>query len=440
MKILFLTENFPPERNAIATRVYERACFWIRWGHQLTVVTGVPNFPEGKVFPGYRNHWYRSEEMDGIRVVRVKTFIAPNAGVTRRICDFLSFMVTGAGAGLFQERPDVIVATSPQFFCAVAAWFVSEARRLPFVMEVSDLWPAAIAAVGAMREGWGLKLLSALELLMYRRARRIVALTAAYRPELERRHVPGDKIDVILNGVDLSRYAPRARDPELAHQLGLTGCFVAGYIGTHGMAHGLENILNAAERTANHPALRFLFVGSGALRTALIAEARRRGLSNVIFVPEQPKEEIARFWSLCDVALVHLKNTPLLSTAIPSKIFEAMGMGLPMLLAAPDGEAARILRDTKSGVTVPAGDPAALSAAVLDLEANREELARLARNALAAAPNFTRERQAREFLKSLSMAIGQDKLTPAIAGKVEPPQTSTETCSMSGPINHTRGD
>ena len=149
--ILFLTDNFPPERNAPASRVYEHACYWVRWGHRVTVLTCAPNFPEGKVYAGYRNRWYQVEEVDGIRVVRVKTFIAKNEGVLRRILDYLSFMVTGFVAGLLQTRPDVVVATSPQFFTVVAGWAVAALRRLPFVFELRDLWPASIHAVGALQ-------------------------------------------------------------------------------------------------------------------------------------------------------------------------------------------------------------------------------------------------------------------------------------------------
>ena len=150
MKILFLSENFPPESNAAATRVYERACYWADWGHQVTVITSAPNFPEGKLFSGYENKWKQFETMSGIRVVRVKTYIAANRGIAHRIFDFLSFMVTGFFAALKEERPDVIAATSPQFFTAVAGWAASAVRGIPFVFELGDLWPASIAAVGAM--------------------------------------------------------------------------------------------------------------------------------------------------------------------------------------------------------------------------------------------------------------------------------------------------
>ncbi len=143
MNILFLSENFPPETNAAASRVFERACYWVRAGHRVTVITCAPNFPTGRLFDGYENRWVQTDVMSGVRVVRVKTYIAPNRGVVRRSLDFLSFLFTGFTAGVFQEKPDVVAATSPQFFAAVAGWAVGAVRRVPFVFELGDLWPAS---------------------------------------------------------------------------------------------------------------------------------------------------------------------------------------------------------------------------------------------------------------------------------------------------------
>jgi glycosyltransferase involved in cell wall biosynthesis len=343
-------------------------------------------------------------ELSGIRVVRVKTFIAPNAGRLPRILDFLSYMVTAFFAGLFQPRPDLVVATSPQFFAAVAACALAAVRRLPLVLELSDLWPDSIVAVGAMKKNFALRWLEKLELLLYRRAARIVALTPAFKDNLVRRAVPAWKIDVVLNGVDLSRFAPRPKDLDLARQWGLLeDDFVVGYIGTHGMAHALHNVLDAAQLCP--PSIRFLFVGAGADREKLLAEAKRRALNNVIFVPPQPKENMPAYWSLCDVALVHLKDTPLFATVIPSKIFEAMGMGLPILLACPEGEASRIVENQRAGLWVPPEDPSALANAVLLLKENRSLLQQLAARSLAAAPQHTREKQARDMLAVLERVV-----------------------------------
>src|SRR3990167_6510690 len=217
MKILFLADNFPPETNAAATRVHERAVYWAEWGHAVTVVTSFPNFPQGRLYPGYRNLWRQVETLDGIRVVRVKTFIAANrGGAFLRALDFLSYMAAAAVAALAEPRPDVVVATSPQFFAAVAGWLVGLLRGAPFVFELGDIWPASIVGVGAMKRNPLLTLMERLELFLYRRAARVVALTRAFKANLTGRGVDPGKIAVVLNGVDLGRYAPRPRDAALA--------------------------------------------------------------------------------------------------------------------------------------------------------------------------------------------------------------------------------
>jgi|SRR5271157_5271801 len=405
MNILFLADNFPPERNAQASRVYERACYWVRWGHQITVLTCFPNFPEGKLYAGYRNRWRQVEEMDGIRVVRLKTFIAPNAGRVLRIVDFLSYMVSAFIAGLFERRPDVVVATSPQFFAAVAGCGLALCRGRPFVLELSDLWPDSIVAVGAMKPNIGLRWLEKVELFLYRRAARIVALTTAFKRNLARRGIDGWKIEVVINGVDLGRYAPRPRDRDLAARCCLPrNDFTVGYIGTHGMSHALENVLAAAALLQDQ-GVHFLFVGAGAERRNLIAEASRRQLRNVSFVPAQAKEMMPAVWSLCDVALVHLKDTPLFETVIPSKIFEAMAMGKPVLLASPEGEASRIVKWDDTGLHVQAEHPEELAAAVLFLKENPDFTQELSRRSLVAAPRYSRERQARDMQAVLESAV-----------------------------------
>lgn len=406
MRILFLSENFPPETNAAATRVYERACYWVKWGHSVTVITQAPNFPEGRLYDGYANRWRHVEDVSGIRVVRVKTFIAPNKGVVRRSLDFLSFMVTGVIAGLREPAPDVVAATSPQFFAAVGGWVLAALRARPFVFELGDLWPASIAAVGVLRQGLLLGLIEKLELFLYRRAEAVVALTGAFKANLAHRGIDPKKIAVVPNGVDVWRYGPGDRDADFAREWNLAGKFVVGYIGTHGMAHGLANVLDAAQRLKDRDDVRLLLVGAGAERDALIADANRRKIENVIFMPPQPKDSMPRVWRLCDVALVHLKADPVFAGVIPSKMFEAMACGLPLLLAAPEGEATRIVAGTGAGVCVAPGDPAALADAVARLADDATTRAAMAKKGLAAAPQFSRERQARDMLGVLELAAG----------------------------------
>lgn len=401
MHILFLTDNFPPETNAPATRTYEHARRWVNAGHRVTVVTGAPNFPAGEVHPGYRNRWFAREERDGIQVIRVKTFITANRGTLLRMLDFLSFMVMGFFGALVPRKPDLIVATSPQFFTAVAGLAVSVLRRKRFVFELRDLWPASIAAVGVLRQNRFLAWMERLELFLYRRAWRIVAVTEAFKRDLIARGIDGSKIAVVTNGVDLDAYQPRERDSATARAYGVEGRFVVGYLGTHGMAHALENVLNAAELLRDRDDVHFLFVGDGAAKPVLVAERDRRGLHNVSFHAPVAKHAMPNLWSLCDLALVHLKNTPVFETVIPSKIFEAMGSGRAVMFAGPSGEGSRLVQAADCGACVPAEEPRALADSIERLADDPRECARLARNAQLAAPAYGRDALAARMLTVL---------------------------------------
>jgi colanic acid biosynthesis glycosyl transferase WcaI len=408
LKILFLTDNFPPEGNAPASRTYEHAVQWVKAGHAVTVITTAPNFPEGKLFEGNKNSWYSVEDMNGIRVVRVKTYITANSGFAKRTLDYMSFMVAGFIAGLLQKRPDVVVGTSPQFFTVCAAWVLSVFKRRPFVFELRDLWPASIKAVGAMDESRVIRLLERLEMFLYRRAAKIVSVTNSFKTELIARGIPSEKIEVVINGVDLDRYVPREKDQVMAAKFGLEGKFVVGYIGTQGMAHALHRVLETAELLRGHKDIVFLLVGGGARREALVAQAAEMELKNVCFVPRQAKEDMPGIWSLCDISLIQLKDDPLFKSVIPSKIFEAMGMGLPIVLSLPKGEASGIIQQSGAGVVVPPERPEVLAETVVRLYENRDELEGLAKASLAAASGHSREQQAQkmlDILKSVEMGL-----------------------------------
>ena len=405
MHILFLSDNFPPEGNAPATRTYEHAVRWVKAGHKVTVVTCAPNFPEGKVFEGYKNSWYHRENMDGIDVVRVKTFITANEGFVKRILDYLSFMVSGFIAGLFQKKPDVIVATSPQFFCACAGWLLSAVRRKKFVFELRDLWPASITAVGAMKKSRVIDWLEKLEMFLYHRADRIVTVTRSFREELIERGVDGSKIDVVLNGVDLSRYEPvSSKDEKLAKRYDLQGKFVVGYLGTHGMAHALDKIALAAEKLKHRKDIVFLFAGGGAGRLQVEEIVRSKNLENVVMLERQAKEMMPRLWSLCDLSLIHLKNSSLFTTVIPSKMFESMGMGLPVLMGVPEGEATGIVKSTNCGVVVEPENVQAIASTIEALADDLEKMNELKADSYAAAPLYSRDLLADKMLEAVKEA------------------------------------
>lgn len=405
MRILFLTDNFPPETNAPATRTWDHVRVWANLGHQVTVITTAPNFPRGKVFDGYTNDWRRVEVREGVRVVRVKTYIAANQGTARRMLDYLSFMVSGTIASLFERRPDVIVATSPQFFTAVAGWFVSVLRRRPWVFELRDLWPASVVAVGAMRESRAVRAVEKLELFLYRRAARVIAVTQAFRADLIARGIDGDKITIVSNGVDLEAIKPAAPDPEVSETLGGGSAFTIGYIGTHGMAHALDRVLDAAALLADRGDIRFLFVGDGAERDTL--QRRAQDLPNVHFLGAQPRARIPALWALCDAALVSLRNTPTFETVIPSKIYEAMAVGMPVIASLPEGEATSLVNHHGIGLACPPEDPQALAETITRLADEPGLRDTLSAAALSSAPGYDRSELARRMLEQLKDIAGK---------------------------------
>lgn len=399
MNILFLTDNFPPEGNAPATRTFEHAVRWVESGHHVTIITCAPNFPEGKVFEGYKNRWYQIEMMNGIRVVRVKTYITANEGFAKRILDYISFMISSFFAGLFQKNVDIVVATSPQFFCAVSGWGLSVVRRKPFIFELRDIWPASITAVGAMRDNLAINLLEKLELFLYRRATAIIPVTHSFKKELIARGIPAEKIEVVLNGVDLSKYKRTPfKDPDLARKYGLENKFVAAYIGTHGLAHGLENIVSVANSLKEHDDIRILFVGGGAAKQKVKELVISQSLDNVILIDRQPKEMMPRIWSLCDVSLVPLVNQEVFRSVIPSKIFECMGMGIPTILSLPEGEATNIVREDESGLVVECENVNDIAEAIYTLYSSPSKLIELKNNSVDAAPKFGREIMAKKMV------------------------------------------
>jgi colanic acid biosynthesis glycosyl transferase WcaI len=407
MRILFLSDHFFPEPSAPAAHVYERAKLWVSEGHQVTVLCSAPNFPEGRLFAGYRNSWRSIENLDGIRVVRVITYISANEGTVRRTLDYVSYAISAFLMAWGEKRPNVIISTSPHLFVPLAGVLHATLRGVPHVFEIRDLWPASIAATQALgRASWSLRALEKLELFLYRRSTRILALTPAFKADLVRRGIAAEKIDVVINGANLDLFRPGApRDRQIEAQFGLQQRFVVGYLGTLGLAHGLENVLEAAELLRGTE-ITFLFVGVGAAKAELQAQVHTRQLDNVVFAPRQEKSAMPRFWSVCDASLVHLRAAPVFETVIPSKIFEAMAVGVPTIYAAPGGEGSRIVEQHGAGLVVPPMDAAALATAALSLARNTALRNRLASAAALAAPLYSRSRQAQESLAVLRRACG----------------------------------
>jgi len=350
-KILFLTDNFPPEVNAPATRTYEHAREWVQKGFDVTILTCAPNFPKGELFKGYRNRLSQTEFIDEIKVIRVWSFIRPNKGFALRIVDYMSFAITSFFRGLF-VKTDIIVATSPQFFTATSGWALSLIKRRPWIMEVRDIWPEAIATLGQLKEEsliYGM--LEKIELALYSSAKKIIVVTDAFKENLIARNVDEGKIFVHKNGVVLDNFNSEIRDESIFNEHPeLRNKKIIAYIGTHGLAHGLsfiiESIPQLVQRKNN---AHFLFIGEGAEKEGLIKISEELCPQNVTFLPIMSKKEVIKYLSIIDVGLVNLIKSDVYKTVIPSKIFEIAAMQKPILLGV-EGESKMILENYKAGI------------------------------------------------------------------------------------------
>lgn len=416
MHILFLSHYFVPENNAPAARVHAMAREWSRLGHRVTVLTGVPNVPAGEAYEGYENRCRQVEWIDGIRTVRVWTYLAANRGRARRGFNFLSYMGSAGLAGIgLRPRADVVIATTPQFFAGWAGVPVSRAHQAPFVLEVRDIWPDSITAVGALPEGhFAVRALGKLERALYAEADHIVAVGEGYRQNMIAKGVPPTKIAIVTNGVDADLFTPRAADEELLRRLGLAGRFVVTFAGTIGMASGLEVVLDAAQRLEEQGRddIAFLLVGDGAVREELEAQARARRLGAVVFTGLVPRRELPAYLASSDACLVHFRKQPLFGTILPSKFFEDAAMAKPILLGF-EGAARDMMRKADCGIAFEPENGAELAAAAVRLADDPAEAQRLgASGRRYVLEHYDRRQLAGDYLELLERVRAQHGRLP----------------------------
>jgi glycosyltransferase involved in cell wall biosynthesis len=411
MKILYVSQYFPPEMGAPAARAAELSRHWAAAGHEVTVLTGFPNHPTGVVPPEYRAKFRRlvvREQTDGVNVVRTWLLPFPNRKAYERILNYSSFCASAASTGLFLSRPDVVIATSPQLLVALSGWWLARWKRVPFVFEVRDLWPESLAAVG-MGNSHSLlhRSLARIAGFLYRHADRIAVVTPAFEDYLvEHWRVPREKISVIENGVETQLFAPETfigrAGTGLRRELGVEGKFVVSYIGTMGMAHGLETIITAAmQLLETNPEIVFLMVGEGAEKERILALARQRGLINLRFVDQQPREKIPAYICASDVCLVLLKKADLFKTVIPTKMLEFMSCARPVILGV-DGQARNILEEARGGLVIEPENSEALVNAIRYLATNREIARELGQNGREhIVRKFSRRQTAEKYIHML---------------------------------------
>jgi glycosyltransferase involved in cell wall biosynthesis len=398
---------------APSARVSELAHRWSEAGHDVTVLTGFPNHPDGILRPEYRKKFRRMifrERVRHVNVVRTWLLPVPNRRPLERMLNYSSFFASSLITGSFLNAPDAVIASSPQLLVGLAGWWIARLNRVPFVFEVRDLWPESLVAVGVGNANSALhQCLAKIARFLYRNADHIVVVTPAFREFLiSRWQVPAEKISVVPNGVETGIFSPRFPDADLRENLDAEGKFIVSFIGTLGLAHGLDTLIAAAERfQKTEPQIVFAIVGEGADRERIAGIARSKGLTNVCFVPQQLRERVPDYIAASDACLVLLKKSEVFETVIPTKMLEFMSCARPVILGVR-GQAREIIEGSRAGICIEPENPEQLCDAIVKLRSQdwlRELLGRNGREYI--IRNLSRERTADEYLEVLGEIVGR---------------------------------
>ncbi len=410
MKVLFVSNYFPPEVNAPATRIYEHARQWSQETGSIEVITSVPNYPEGVLHDGFQNK-FSQEKVDDIFVTRVPMYIAENKGFLRRTLSYISFGLTAAlYSGRLQTSPDIVVATSPQLFGTIGGYVISRLKRVPFVMEIRDLWPESIAAVGAVKYPSVIKFFEKVARFLYHQSTRIIVVTDSFKQDLIDKGVDSQKITVLKNGADLEFFS-RPLDAQqletLREQHQLKNKFVVAYIGTIGLAHRADILLEAAQQCTD-PNIVFVVIGAGAERETIAQKQAQLQLPNFRLIDKQPKERVPYFLEISDACVVHLKDTPLFQKVIPSKMFEAMVMRKPVILGVR-GESCDILKEAEAGIPIEPENVNALVEAAMKLYHDKALYTTMSNNGYHhVCENYDRKKTAKRYWQFLESIIQEE--------------------------------
>ena len=396
MRILYLSQYFPPEAGATQTRAYEMAKTWVQLGHQVTILTEFPNHPSGIIHPSYKGKLYERSSLDGIEILRVWVKASPVKDFQNRMWFYLTYMINAILAGLFLTRGkyNLVYATSPPLFVGGAAMVIGIFKRIGMIFEVRDLWPESAVALGELSNPIAISLATKLEALYYRRALQVVVVTYGIYDRLNARGIPKDKLFLLPNGAntELFSYSQQGRD-HIRREMGLENKFVAIYAGIHGLAQGLETILDTARRLKSQPEIYFILIGDGPKKAEIVSLANTYILPNLTLLPEKPREQIPNYLSAADVALIPLKKAEIFKGALPSKIFDAWACERPLLISI-EGEARSVVEGIKGGLFIPPEDSVKMSEALIYLMNSPSERQQMGLNGL----NYTRENHSRAAL------------------------------------------
>lgn len=416
MHLVILTQYFSPEIGAPQARLSELAKRFADRGHRVTVLTAMPNYPEGRIHAGYGG-LLRREQQGDVLVIRTFIYATNDLGTVRRLANYLSFVVSAMLFGTFLlPAADFVFVESPPLFLGIAGYWLSRIKGARLIFNVSDLWPDSVVRLGKLRpDSAAHRFAQWLERFFYLKAWMITGQGGGILDDIGQRF-PATRRFLVSNGVDTTLFSRQHRSERLRAELGEGRSCLAIYPGLHGLAQGLEQVVDAAAEVRNLRDLMILFIGDGAAKPALERRARELGLDNVRFLEPLPRARMPELVASADVMIVPLRVH--LPGAIPSKIYEAMGSEVPVLLAA-DGEPAAIVERTGCGVVVPMGEPRALALALRRLHEDPALRRQLGASGRAAAETeFNRDLIVARFIERLAgecaarPADGSSKATP----------------------------
>jgi len=409
LRILLLTQYYVPETGAAQNRLADLATRLSHSSHSVTVLTAMPNYPKGEIFDDYKGHILLDEKCEGVRVIHGWLYATKSKEIVPRIANFISFAVIAALIGIVKTGPqDLVIVESPPLFLGLSGWLLSRWKKCRFVLNISDLWPESAVALGVLRNPSIIRLATRIEEFLYRRSDFITGQTEGIVASIQERF-PGKAVQLLPNGVNVdSLLSPSEREStrvRVQAAFGLTDRFVVGYAGLHGLAQNLNTMLDAAQILARQKDILFVFFGDGPEKEELIRDSNRMGLDNVKFYPPQAASRMPELLSAFDVAVVPLRRHRLFSGALPSKLFECMGSGVPVIVAI-DGEAKSLVEEAQGGICVEPEDALKLANAIVRLRGDKELRQALGENGREfVTRHYNRQKIAQQFEQSILTLI-----------------------------------
>ena len=414
MRILILTQYYPPEMGAPQNRLSDLAQWLMRSGHNVTILTALPNYPRGRIFEDYQGRFLVEERSENIDIFRAWIYATKKKSFVQRLLNYFSFVCSSLAVGIWKiGQQDIVIVESPPLFLGISGYLLSLLKGAKLVLNVSDLWPESAVAMGILKNKTLIRLSSWLEELLYRRSHLITGQTQGIVDNIRSRP-PHKQAFLITNGVNVKAFLLALKSDErmeLRREFGLGSEFVIGYAGLHGLAQGLETVVEAAHLLADHKGLLFAFFGDGPEKEKLLRLADQFRLNNIRFYPPQATTRVPALVGSFDIALIPLRKLNIFKGALPSKMFEAMAAAVPIIVSI-DGEARHLVEKAQAGVTVEAENPGAMADAILQLYSNQECLKTLGLNGQRyVVEHHDRQKIAQEFERLLVGLYCPEKAT-----------------------------